>query len=175
MVINLQKNKALVLLCVLFSCFFSVPAAANKSVYGYLEPITLHPNKISLTAKLDTGAETASLSAINIQIYEKKGKEYVKFKVSHPQIDQTHDYNLPLVRRTNIKSRVDEGSSMENNHPRPVVKMQILFDGKAYKINVNLIDRSHFTTPMLLGRNALEKIGVLVDSTTKNTILKKKS
>jgi len=172
---NLQKNKTPVSLYVLFFFLFSVPVAANKSVYGYLEPVTLHPDQVSLTAKLDTGARNASLSAIDIHIYEKNGKEYVKFKVSHPQIDQTPHYNLPLVRHTKIKKREDESAGTKNYHSRPVVKMQILFDGKPYKINVNLIDRSRFTTPMLLGRKALEEIGVIVDGTTKNTILKKNS
>jgi hypothetical protein len=172
---NLQKNKVLVPLCILFSFLVSSAAMANKSVYGYLEPVKLHPNKISLTAKLDTGARTASLSATDIHLYEKNGKEYVKFKVSHPKIEQTSDYNLPLIRQTRIKNRVDEGSRTKNNHSRPVVNIQIYFDGKPYEISVNLIDRSHFSTPMLLGRRALEKLGVIVDGTTKNTILKNKS
>lgn len=49
--------------------------------------------------------------------------------------------------------------------------MQIYFDGKAHEITVNLIDRSHFSTPMLLGRKALEKVGAIVDSTIENTLL----
>ncbi len=172
---NLKKYKAFILLCVLFSFLVSFPAMANKSVYGYLEPVTLHPNKIPLTAKLDTGARTASLSATDIQLYEKDGREYVKFKVSHPKIEQSPDYNLPLIRQTRIKERVDESTRSKNNRARPVVNMRIYFDGKPYEIRVNLIDRSNFSAPMLLGRRALEKLGVIVDSTTKNTILKNKS
>ncbi len=112
---NLKKHKTFILLCVLFSFLVTFPAMANKSVYGYLEPVTLHPNKIPLTAKLDTGAETASLSATEIHIYEKDGKEYVRFKVSHPEIEYTPEYNLPLFRQMKIKKRVDEHASTQTN------------------------------------------------------------
>ncbi|GJL74053.1 RimK/LysX family protein [Nitrosomonas sp.] len=151
----------------------STPVAANKSVYGFLEPVTLTPDKVTLTAKLDTGAETASISAKDIQLYEKEGEEYVKFKVSHPELEQALDYNLPIIRHTKIKKRATEGAKIQKYHSRPVVNMQIYFDGKPHKIMVNLIDRSHFSTPMLLGRKALEKVGAIVDSTVENTLLTK--
>ncbi|PSJ17209.1 ATP-dependent zinc protease family protein [Nitrosomonas supralitoralis] len=153
--------------------FASTPVIANKSVYGYLEPVTLTPDKITLTAKLDTGAETASISAKDIQLYEKKGEEYVKFKVSHPNLEQTLHYNLPIVRHSKIKRRAIDGINNKKFHSRPVVNIEIYFDGKPHKIMVNLIDRSNFSTPMLLGRKALEKVDAIVDSTVANTLLSK--
>ena len=97
--------------------------------------------------------------------YEKDGVEYVKFKVSHPEMEQTLNYDLPIVRHVRIKKRVTESTKTKKSHSRPVVNMQIYFDGKPHEIMVNLIDRSHFSTPMLLGRKALEKVGAIVDST----------
>ncbi len=141
----------------------------DKSVYGYLEPVTLYPNEIPLTAKLDTGAVTASLSAKDIKVYKKNDKDYVKFEVSHPDIKGKPKYDLPVERIANIKNRASEGKSKKSDE-RPVVKIPIHFDGKRYKIKVNLIDRSHFSTPMLLGRKTLAKLNVIVDGTTKNTI-----
>ena len=141
----------------------------DKSVYGYLEPVTLFPNEIPLTAKLDTGAVTASLSAKDIQLYKKNDKDYVKFKVSHPDIKEKPKYDLPVERITSIKNRSSEGKSKRSD-VRPVVKMPIYFDGKLYQIMVNLIDRSHFSTPMLLGRKTLAKLNIIVDGTVKNTI-----
>lgn len=144
-------------------------SAKEKSVYGYLEPVVLYPDKIPLIAKLDTGAVTASLSATDIYLYKKNGKRYVKFKVSHPKIEKTLKYDLPVVRIAKIKNRASEEKS-ESYDPRPVVKMPIYFDGRLYDIAVNLIDRTHFTAPMLLGRKALDKLNAVVDGTTKYTI-----
>ena len=141
----------------------------DKSVYGYLEPVTLYPNEIPLTAKLDTGAVTASLSAKDIHLYQRNDKDYVRFKVSHPDIKEIPKYDLPVERITKIKNRASEGKSKKHD-VRPVVKIPIHFDGKHYRIMVNLIDRSHFSTPMLLGRETLEKLNAIVDGTTKNTI-----
>lgn len=141
----------------------------DKSVYGYLEPVTLYPYEIPLTAKLDTGAVTASLSAKDIQLYKKDDKDYVKFRVSHPDIKEKPKFDLPVERMARIKNRASEGKSKKSDK-RPVVKMPINFDGQRYQINVNLIDRSHFSTPMLLGRKSLAKLNVIVDGTVKNTI-----
>lgn len=141
----------------------------DKSVYGYLEPVTLYPNEIPLTAKLDTGAVTASLSAKDIHLYKKNDKDYVKFKVSHPKIVEIPRYDLPVEEIVAIKKRASEGKSKKNDM-RPVVKIPIHFDGKRYQIKVNLIDRSHFSTPMLLGRETLKKLNAIVDSTVKNTL-----
>ncbi|MCP5244621.1 MAG: ATP-dependent zinc protease [Burkholderiales bacterium] len=170
---TLQKNHQNFLInsIVLTFIFLSSSAAiAEKSIYGYLEPVTLAPDKVTLTAKLDTGAESASISAKEIQRYEKDGTEYVRFKVSHPEMEQTLDYDLPIVRHVRIKKRATGSIKTKKSHSRPVVNMQIYFDGKPHEIMVNLIDRSHFSTPMLLGRKALEKVGAIVDSTVENTL-----
>ncbi len=146
-------------------------AETNKSAYGYLEPVTLTMHQIALTAKLDTGAETASISAKNILLYEMDGQEYASFMVAHPELEQPVHYNLPIVQHAKIKKRASEQTQKSRYHSRPVVNMQIQFDGKPHTIMVNLIDRSHFSTPMLLGRKALKKLNAIVDSTRKNTLL----
>ena len=171
----LHKNLCFIVLFALFSFFSSSTTLAKKSVYGYLEPVALHPDGISVTAKLDTGADTASLSATGIRVYERVSEQYVKFKVSHPEVKEAIDYDLPLVRHVKIKGRAIDDNKVNKPHLRPVVGMQIYFDGKPHIINFNLIDRSHFSTPILLGRKALAKLGVIVDGTARNTILKKKS
>lgn len=146
---------------------------ASKPIYGYLEPVTLITQQITLTAKLDTGAETASISAKNILLYEINGQEYASFTVSHPELEQPIHYNLPIVRHARIKKRAGEHTQKNRHHSRPVVRMPIHFDGKPHHIMVNLTDRSHFSTPMLLGRKALKKLNAVVDSTKKNTLLQK--
>jgi len=151
------------------TAFSSTPSAQAKTVYGYLEPVTLYPDGITLTAKLDTGAKTASISAKDIYLYKKNGQDYVKFKVSHPDIEETPAYNLPLQRVVTIKKRASESGSKKHDK-RPVVKIPIHFDSKRYQISVNLIDRSHFSTPMLLGREALKNFSAIVDSALKNTV-----
>lgn len=169
---SLHTQKKFIVFFVLLS-FFSSSTLAKKSVYGYLEPVTLHPSGTSVTAKLDTGANTASLSATDIHVYERASEQYVKFKVSHPKIKKNIDYDLPLIRHVKIKNRAINNNKVKKPHLRPVVGIQIYFDGKPHIINFNLIDRSHFSTPILLGRKALVKLGAVVDGAARNTIIKK--
>lgn len=167
---TLKKYYTFIILSAIIAFLGLTNTAEAKSVYGYIELVVLYPDKIPLNAKLDTGAVTASLSAKDIYLYKKGDKDYVKFKVSHPDIQQSLDYDLPVLRITKIKKRAGEGISKNKYASRPVVKMPISFDGELHNITVNLVDRSHFSTPMLLGRKTLEKLNAVVDSTVKYTI-----
>jgi len=170
--IQTNFNYFIVIFTTITLSLIPISTMANKSVYGYLEPVTLlSPDEVTLTAKLDTGAETASISAQDIQLYEKDGEEYVKFTVAHPKMEETLYYDLPIVRHARIKKRASENTETKTHHTRPVVNLPIFFDGESHTIMVNLIDRSHFSTPMLLGRKALKKVGAIVDSTEKHTLL----
>lgn len=169
---HLHSAFTILLILSIFLLPTAVFAKATKLTYGYLEPVTLTMHQVALTAKLDTGAETASISAKNIQLYKMDGREYASFTVSHPELEQSVHYNLPIARHTKIKKRAGEGIDEDEYHSRPLVKMQIQIGGKAHNIMVNLIDRSHFSTPMLLGRDALKKLNAVIDSTKKNTLLR---
>jgi hypothetical protein len=166
---KLQKIiKCLILFGVMMPVLVLASSAKDKPVYGYLEPVTLLPDNIPILAKLDTGAMTASLSAKDIQLYKKNNKKYVKFEVSHPDIQQAPVYDLPVRRFSKIKNRSSESTS-KSYDSRPVVRMPISFDGEQHSIMVNLTDRSHFKAPLLLGRKSLEKLNAVVDSTIENT------
>lgn len=70
-----------------------------------------------MTAKLDTGAETASISAKDILIYELNGQEYASFTVAHPELEQPVHYNLPIVQHVKIKKRASEHTQKTNVIP----------------------------------------------------------
>lgn len=139
-------------------------AASTKIVYGYVEKATLVDKGMVLSAKLDTGAKSASLSAINIKEITQNGKPYLQFTVlgKKEQMDFTAEY-LGKVR---IKVRVGENQSPENRTlpiKRPVVLMTIQIGDKIRKIPVNLTNRKRFNYPLLLGRDAIIAFDGLID------------
>ena len=148
-----------------------LPATARsedsaKTIYGVYERVILPEiqNK-SVKAKLDTGAITTSLGASGIEIFEKDGQDFVKFT---PQIENAKEMELPLVRHSNIKLRNDEAISEEpGKSRRPVVIMNICFNGDIYATEVNLTDRSNFLYPVLLGRASLTDFHAIVDPSQK--------
>lgn len=126
-------------------------------VFGWVERVELLDGKFSMKAKLDSGAANSSLDATDIERFEKDGNRWVRFTVSDPDSEEELTLEKPLERNVRI---VRHGGEHQR---RPVVKMTICLGDKLREVEVNLIDRSNFIYPVLLGRSALEGYA-LIDS-----------
>lgn len=139
-------------------------AANEKIIYGYVEKATLVEKNLVLSAKLDTGAKSASLSAINIQEFEKDGKLYLRFIV--PSKVGNVEFVSEYIGKVKIKVRAGEqpvpGTKPEPIR-RPIVMMNIRIGDKERAIHVNLTNRKRFNYPLLLGRDAIKAFNGLVD------------
>ena len=110
-----------------------------------------------MKAKLDTGADTSSIHATKIRRSRgDNGKTWVEFRLTDEDSDRRVRYRKRLVRYAYIKEH--DGPSQR----RPVVKLEVCLGDHQQEIEVSLVDRSGFEYPVLLGRNALEKV-VVVD------------
>jgi len=126
-------------------------------ILGWVEWVKLLDGELRLKAKLDTGAANSSLDATDIVRFRRDGARWVRFTVSDPESDQQIKLEKPLVR--NVRIIRHDG----NHQRRPVIKMPICIGNRKQEVEVNLIDRSNFIYPMLLGRSALEGFA-LIDS-----------
>ena len=82
----------------------AVPAAGGEAqIFGWAEPVILEEAGYRLEAKLDTGADTSSLDAIDIRRFRRKGKSYVRFTVEDHDEGETIRLERPLLRRVRIK------------------------------------------------------------------------
>ncbi|EQM77809.1 ATP-dependent zinc protease family protein [Stutzerimonas stutzeri] len=156
----------LLLLCLLvFPC---LAQAGGKTIYGLNEHVGLPDFGLEVPAKLDTGAQTASLSARDIERFKRNGERWVRFYLA---IDEAHNrpIELPLQRISKIKRRAGDFDPEEEKTytPRPVVEL-VMCMGKAKRsIEVNLTDRSAFQYPLLIGSDALARFDALVDPSLK--------
>lgn len=126
---------------------------------GWLESIFVKPWNRRLTAKLDTGAKTSSLHADKIEHFNRDGEPWVRFTLEDIE-DRRQDpvrVEKPLVRTAYIKSHQRQSSK------RDVVMMNICKNGRDYEAEFNLVDRSNFNYPVLLGRAFLKDVA-LVDA-----------
>jgi len=145
----------------LFLLLLAAPAVygaqpVSLPVAGWLERARLSPGEILLEAKLDSGALTSSLHAANLKQFKRDGKDWVAFDVTGNDGRTVH-IERPLVRIAKIKSALgtDEG--------RPTVTLGICV-GNVYRVTeVNLVDRSGLTNPLLIGRRFLRD-QLLVDA-----------
>ncbi|MDR1125953.1 MAG: ATP-dependent zinc protease [Deltaproteobacteria bacterium] len=142
--------------------------SGGSNVYGVNERVFLpEVSTASIKAKLDTGALTSSLGADDIELFQKDGRDWVRFT---PQIKDARRLERPLARHSEIKRRVAETDEEYESDKRPVVLLEICFAGKKYSMEVNLADRSRFNYPLLLGRASLVEFGALVDPAREYTI-----
>ena len=142
----------------------------EKIIYGYIEKATLVSKDLTLSAKLDTGAKSASLNAIHINEIEVDGKPYLSFIVPSKEGDIL--FKCEHVGEVNIKVRAGEAQVnplLRKSIKRPVVLMRIKLGKKEQVIRVNLTNRKRFIYPLLLGREAIIAFNGLIDPSLKYT------
>jgi hypothetical protein len=142
-----------------------VYANVHLNIVGRVENGRLMDQNIELKVKMDTGAQTSSLSAHDIKIFTKEdNEEWVSFTIDNTHIEKEYHLEYPLKRMVRIKSRQAESSKTGNTYERrPVIEMEFCLNNEIELIEVNLNDRSNFLYPMLLGRSAMEQFAILID------------
>ena len=149
----------------------SAMANHEKITYGYIEKATLVDKDLILSAKLDTGAKSASLNATHITEIEEDGKSWLSFIV--PSKEGDIHFKCEYVGKVKIKIRAGEAHVnpllLESNN-RPVVLMRIKLGDNEQTIRVNLTNRKRFIYPLLLGREAIIALNGIIDPGLKYTV-----
>ena len=129
----------------------TTPSLDTLKILGWVEFVRLEPWGIKLSARIDTGANTASLSAYNIETFRKNGKKWVKFSFDFKKDSEERSVEIerPLIRMLKIKQH--DGPPQE----RPVISMEICLADEVREIEFDLVDRRALNYPILLGRKAL--------------------
>jgi hypothetical protein len=144
----------------------AVTDSKTKTLIGELENVHLEPPGLEFSARIDTGARTSSLNAINIVEFERDGKPFVKFNLIHPQTGETIQLTRRLRRHVRIKERGDRESQR-----RPVVRMRVTLVDINELVDFTLENRSKFKHQILIGRNLLRDLAI-VDVSKKYTTIK---
>lgn len=137
---------------------FSGEKPREEQIFGWIEHALVSTEQIEMKAKLDTGATTGSLHALNIHRFKRNGKRMVRFDIEDPESGAVVTLERPLARRVRIKES-DTGEYSK----RPVVELWLCIGNVGRSVEVSLVDRSHFNYPLLVGRNFLAG-EILVDA-----------
>jgi len=131
---------------------FSTPVFAQllkeKVLIGRVEWISIPEIKIKLKARIDTGAKTTSMHAINIEEVEQRGELFVKF-----QTLDSEGKVVELVRKVGTTQRVSNTAGFVSR--RYVIKEKIKMGNIEREVLINLNDRSKMEYKFLIGRNVL--------------------
>ena len=121
----------------------------QKRVVGWKEHAALPDLKVKdVIAKMDTGANLASIDSSEIKYSTKSGVKYVNFKIMKRN-NTVRKTSAPLAGFKRIKSSNGEVER------RPYIKTTLLVDGISKKIELTLTDRGPMDYTMLIGRKAL--------------------
>ncbi|MFH0960582.1 MAG: RimK/LysX family protein [Pseudomonadota bacterium] len=122
------------------------PYGQDKQSVGWIEKAIIVPSNTVLDAKLDTGAETSSINAVDINKFDRDGETWVRFTV----VDKTGK-KVTLERKLLGVAEIKRHQGPPQK--RLVVSLGICVGRHYADTNVNLVDRSRFKYPLLIGRS----------------------
>jgi hypothetical protein len=134
----------------------SVGVLGSKDIIGSLEWLYMNPPGRHYRARVDSGAETSSLSASEVIEFERDGDDWVRFTFQHDSADEAVAFELPIKRAVLIRQ-----ASSETLDRRVVVELDIRLGDELQTTEFTLTDRSRMTYPVLLGRAFLMDLYVI--------------
>lgn len=133
----------------------------GPTVFGWKEWIQFLRKRKPLRAKFDTGARTSSIHAENIKRITRHGEDWVAFTIVDPNRDaegrHAVRYECPIIRIARVRNA--DGQQSE----RIVVELEFWLGGETHQADFTLNTRHDMLNPVLLGRFAIKKLG-LVDA-----------
>ena len=121
-------------------------------VIGWREWVALPDLGVaSIKAKVDTGARTSSLHALDVETFSRRGKDWVRFKV-YPQQRKSV---VELTVEAEVLEYRTVTSSGGHATKRPVILTTVEVVGERRSIELTLASRATMGFRMLLGREAV--------------------
>ena len=107
----------------------------------------------SIRAKVDTGARSSSLHVREQELFEREGRQRVRFLIEHGPDDALRGHL-----EAEVADRRDVTDSGGHRETRVFIRTQLrLAGGLGWPIELNLTERKNMAFPMLLGRTALRR------------------
>lgn len=130
----------------------------GKLLLGRQEWVAFPDHNLILPARIDSGANTSSLHAVNLQEFERDGETWLRFE-THYQAEGADQPRVipieaPLVRQVRIR----QASGSEQ---RPVVRLPMRLAHRTESVEFTLTDRGEMTFPVLLGRRYMMDLAVI--------------
>lgn len=130
----------------------------SKQIIGMAEKVFIEPGALTLEGRIDTGANSTSLDAQNLEIVNEDGQEWAMFTLKGTPI------RSKVVKYVLIKQH---GQASQR---RPVIMLKITLGNVTQVVPTTLTDRSNFKYKILIGVNFL-KDHFIVDVSRKYVLL----
>lgn len=133
-------------------------SSRTPTIIGWREHISLPELGIPwLAVKIDTGARTSALHAVEQKFFERDGVQWVSFVVPGTRHRE----------KRRVEAKVVDDREIKNTSGKPerriVIKTTIGMTNHTWRIETSLADRGSMKFDMILGRTAIRGRGLLVD------------
>ena len=126
-------------------------------VIGWHECISLPDLRLTdFAVKVDTGAKTTALHAVDIETFYEGAQKWVRFR--SPEVDGVPSRLLQFPVFT--KRAITNTSGKPET--RIVIRTPMIIAGRKWKIDISLTDRGNMRFPLILGRRALRHHNIAV-------------
>jgi len=120
-------------------------------VIGWREWVELPELAIKhIKVKVDSGARSSSLYAVDVKLFDKNNEQWVRFKV--------HPMQRSLEKTVEVEAKVLEFRSVRSSSGhakmRPVIITMVKLLGQQWPVELTLANRDNMGFRMLLGREA---------------------
>jgi len=116
----------------------------SKQIIGMVEKVIIDPGDIKMDARIDTGANTTSLGAPNLQVINEDGQDWAIYTINGEEV-RSKVVNYVLIKQHGAASQ-----------RRPVILLKVTLGNVSQTIEATLTDRSNFKYKILIGVNYLK-------------------
>ncbi|WP_019569445.1 MULTISPECIES: RimK/LysX family protein [unclassified Thioalkalivibrio] len=139
-----------------------LPATAGTpsslTILGTVENAGILQEDITLEARLDTGATSSSLNALQQETFERDDEKWIRFEIVDPEdADARITLERPIERSARIRQHSGE---LDERH---VVRLELCLGDRKIEADTTLVDRTELTYQLLVGRSHMAG-HILVDS-----------
>ena len=123
-------------------------------IIGWREWVTIPElGVLNIKAKVDSGARSSSIQAVNLKIFDRDGEQWVRFRI--------HPIQRSKKNAIDVEAKVLEFRAVKSSNGiakiRPVIMTKIELLGKVWDVELTLASRANMGFRMLLGREAFRK------------------
>ncbi|WP_372987250.1 ATP-dependent zinc protease [Marinobacter sp.] len=137
---------------------------------GFVEWVVMKDTRLRLKARLDTGAKTSSLHAVNVEEFTRNEERWVSFEIplgdheDQPTEGEFKHDDVVIVLERPVRRTVLIKRKGAPSQRRYVVDLEFCIAGTMHTTQFSLTDRGKFSYPVLLGRRFMRDDNILVDS-----------
>lgn len=137
---------------------------------GFVEWVVMKDTRLRLKARLDTGAKTSSLHAVNVEEFTRNEERWVSFEIplgdheDQPAEGEFKHDDVVIVLERPVRRTVLIKRKGAPSQRRYVVDLEFCIAGTMHTTQFSLTDRGKFSYPVLLGRRFMRDDNILVDS-----------